>query len=320
MNKRRSRAIASFLAILLATVAVTAKGKKPKQTGWAEVVNAAVDVHHKPSAGKKSLMHLSIGALVATYESKISHGAEWTKVRTADLGTLEPVTGWVESARLKTFPTDRFPSDDGIEKILGGVYLEDAQTKYVQIARYVVGQHDQEPLLLAYIGSTFIPQTRLQIFKWSDAGWTAGPYLEFPFSQMRTGVAQIELRNLLGDGGLCLLTHEPFAQSFGASGVNLVIRRVSADGFETLWKAPLEIRNLSSYPPKIKHLDPPEKNIGAPGTVSTGTVQYQRNGKVEEPVWKGKVEFHVPGREAPVDTLKVEKVCHWNGNDFAPLN
>jgi hypothetical protein len=320
MNRRRFRAATLVLSILVAAAGGAAKQKKPTQTGWAEVVNAAVEVRSKPSSGKKSPARIGAGALVATYETKQSHGAGWTQVRFANLGTLEPVTGWVESDCLKVFPTDRFPSDEDVEKALGGAYLEDVNTRYMQIARYLVGQYKQKPLLMAYIGSTFLPHTRLQLLSLNEGKWVAGEFLEFPFAQLKTGVVEIELRDLLGDGNLCLLTHEPFAQSFGASGVNLVIRRIEAGGFKTVWKAPLEVRNLSSYPPKIKTLDPPEKNIGAPGTVSTGTVEYRRNGKTEEPVWKGKVEFYVVGREAPVNELKVEKVCHWTGSEFAPLN
>jgi hypothetical protein len=320
MKLNRSRTVVRILAFLLVAGIATAKEKKPIQTGWAEVVDAAVEVHSKPSTGKKVLAHLGAGALVGTFDTKRSHDVEWTQVHVANLGTLELVAGWVESSRLKMFPTDRFPSDADIEKLLGGVYLEDINTRYLQIARYLVPRAHQEPALAAYIGATSMPNTRLQAFEMTGGKWTAGPYVEFPFSQLKTGVTEIEVRDLVGDGNECLVTHEPFAQSFGASGVNLVIRRIEANAFKTLWQAPLDMKNLSSYPPKIKMLDPPEKNIGAPGTVSTGTVEYRRNGRVEEPVWEGKVEFHIPGRESPVDTLKVEKVCPWNGSEFAPLN
>ncbi len=321
MKGRRTRNLAKVFVFLLIAVPTAAKEKKPKQTGWAEVTNSVAEVRSKPSAGKKALTRLSAGALVATYQSKRSDAAEWTQVRTAIPATLEPVTGWVESSRLRIFPSDRFPSDEDLEKAMGGVYLEDVTTKYIQIARFLVERHGKEPLVAAYIGSTFLPHTRLQVFEMKGGTWTAGPYVEFLSSEVKkTGMTEIEVRDLLGDGNECFVTHEPFAQSFASSGVNLVIRRVEGGGFETLWQAPLEVSNLSSFPPKIKVLDPPEKNIGAPGTVSTGTVEYRRNGRIDEPIWKGKVEFHIPGREKPVDTLNIEKVCPWNGSEFAPLN
>lgn len=319
MKAKRYPSLIRLLAFLLFCGVAAAKDKKPKQTGWAEVLKSDTQVFAKPSAGKKASAQLGPRALVAVYESKHSGGADWTQVQTVVPATLAPVTGWVESTRLKMIPTGRFPSDEDLENLLGGEYLEDVNTRSMQIARYLVGQRDREPLLAAYIGATFIPQTRLQVFEMRGGTWTAGPYLEFMSSQLKTVVTEVEVRDLVGDGNDCLVTHEIFAQTFGSSGVNLVIRRIESGAFKTLWQAPLELRNLSSYPPKIKILDPPEKNIGVSGTVSTGKVTYQPNGPVQEPLWKGNVEFHVPGREKPVNTLNVEKACHWDGKEFAPL-
>ncbi len=319
MQAMRNPSLIRLVVFLLLCGVAAAKDKKPTQTGWAEVLKSDTQVFARASAGKKASAQLGAGTLVAVYESKRSGGVDWTQVHSTVTATLSPVTGWVESTRLKMFPTGRFPSDEDIEKILGGVYLEDVNTRSIQIARYLVGQHDQEPLLATYIGSSFIPQTRLQIFELKGGTWTAGPYLEFMSSQLKTVVNEVEVRDLVGDGNECLVTHEIFAQTFGSSGTNLVIRRVEAGAFKTLWQAPLDVHNLSSYPPKIKMLDPPEKNIGVPGTVSTGKVTFQSNGPVQEPVWKGKVEFHVPGREKPVNTVNLEKACHWNGKEFAPL-
>lgn len=320
MKLRQSLVAACVCTILLGGVTARAKDKKPVQTGWAEVTSTAVEVYRKASVGKKSLAHLSPRSLVPTFESKQSKSVQWTKISTADPATLQPVTGWVESSRLKTFPTDQFPSDEDLQKVLGGAFLEDIHTQDMRMLRYLLRPGDQEPTLLVFIGATFLPQTRLQAFVKKDGNWTAGPSFEYMPVQLKTGLAEIEIRDLIGDGRDCLITREPFAQSFGASGVNLVIRRIEGDVFKTVWQAPLEIRNLSSYPPKIKVLSPPEKNIGIPGSISTGEVEYRRSGKVEEPVWKGKVDFHIPGREKPLNTVNVEKVCPWNGSEFAPLN
>lgn len=320
MKLKRSFATTYVLITLVAGVTAQAKDKKPVQTGWAEVTNTAIEVYPRPSAGKKSLVRLSPSSLVPTFESKQSKSSQWTKVSTANPATLEPVTGWVESNSLQVFPTEQFPSDEDLQKVLGGAFLEDIHTQDMRMLRYVLRRGNQEPLLLVYIGSTFLPQTRIQTFERKDGNWAAGPSFEYMPVQLKTGVADIELRDLLGDGHDCLVTREPFAQSFGASGVNLVIRRVEGNTFKTLWQAPLEIKNLSSFPAKINVLAPPEKNIGTPGTVSTGKVEYRREGKVEEPVWKGKIDFYIPGREKPVNTVSVEKVCPWNGSEFKPLN
>jgi hypothetical protein len=318
MRRLVERPAICLAAILLAGSAAAAK-EKP-QTAWALVVRGPAEVHSKASRGSKVLAHLSSGALVAASDTKRSGGVEWTQVRVVALATLEAATGWAESSRLKSLPLNKYPADTELEAILGGPYLEDVNAKYTQIARYLVHIGREQTALVCYIGSVFIPQTRLQVFERAGGKWTAGPYLEFMPSQAKTGVTDIEIRDLVGDGNECLITHEPFDKTFGARGENLVILRLEAGKFRTLWQAPLQIRNFSSFPPKINILEPPEKNIGAPGTIATGTVDYKTSGKVSEPVWKGKVEFYVPGREAPVNTIQVEKVCRWNGSEFAPLN
>ena len=65
--------------------------------------------------------------------------------------------------------------------------------------------------------------------------------------------------------------------------------------------------------------EPPEENIGAPGTVSRATIEFRERGSVSQPVWKGKVEFYVFGGEKPVQSVSIEKVCPWDGKKFAPL-
>jgi hypothetical protein len=100
---------------------------------------------------------------------------------------------------------------------------------------------------------------------------------------------------------------------------NLIIRRVDGDKLLTVWQAPLEYRNLSQYSPKVQILQPPERNIGTPGTVTSGEVTYRPQGSGEAPVWKGKVEFFVLGREKALDSVAIEKACPWDGKEFTPL-
>jgi hypothetical protein len=320
MNRSPIRAVVWLFTLCLITAGALAKDKAPTQTAWALVVRGPAEVYKRASPGKKVLAHLNSGALVAAFKTQRSRGQEWTQVRVMDLATLEVVTGWAESSRFQKIPVDRYPDDAELEKLMGGEFLEDLQTKYTKLARFLVRVGGQEPALVCYLGSIFLPSTRLQVFESSQGKWTVGPHMEFTSSQTQTGVTEIEVRDLIGDGNECLLMHEPFAKPLGASGINLVIRRIAANGFTTLWQAPLELRNLASYPPKINTLDPPAKNIGAPGTVTKGAVEYKSNGRISEPVWKGKVGFYIPGREEPVNKVNVEKVCPWNGSEFAPLN
>ena len=318
MNRFVERPAICLAVILLAANAAAAR--EEPQTAWALVVHGPAGDHCEASRGSKVLAHLRSGAVEAVSDTKQSGGEAWTRVRVVSLATLEAATGWAESSRLKSRPLIEYPTDADLEAILGGPYLEDVNARYTQIARYLVRIGRDQPALACYIGSLFIPQTRLQFFERAGGKWTAGPHLEFMPSQAKTGVTDIEIRDLLGDGNECLITHEPFDKTFGARGENLVIRRLEAEQFRKLWEAPLQVRNFSAFPSKINVLEPPEKNIGAPGTIATGTVDYETNGKVSEPVWKGKVEFYVPGREAPVKTIQVEKICKWNGSEFGPLN
>ena len=229
------------------------------------------------------------------------------------------MTGWVEASRIEILPLDRFPSDHDLLDAMGGKYLEDFTAEYARIARHLARLGKQETALVCYVGTPFLGHTRIQVFELSDGKPVAGPYLEFPFSQIETGVTEIQFRDLLGNGEDLLITHEPFAHTMGARGADMVIRRIQGNGFEVLWQAPLELSNLASYAPHQDVLNPPVNNIGQPGTVTTATVEFRSTGRRSEPVWKGKISFYMVGREAPVQTLEVEKACPWNGDAFEPL-
>ncbi len=123
----------------------------------------------------------------------------------------------------------------------------------------------------------------------------------------------------MGDGNDCIITKEMFRNLTDTSGSNLVIRRVVGGQFKTVLQAPLKFKNLSQYNAKMQILQPPVKNIGAPGTVTTADVTYTPTGKGETPVWKGKIEFFVINREKALDSVTIEKTCPWDGNVFASI-
>jgi hypothetical protein len=316
---------ASLLSILfLASPAATAKEKEKAATvpiRWAYVTRQA-DVEARPAhpARKPANVRLQRGELVQVLGVKSKGASSSTKIGAVDPSTFEAVTGWVNSSSIiERGPNEPLPSDDDLLKLLGGRYLEDLTASTIAIARYVVQQGNREPVLLCFLGSRVLPQTRLQIFERTSGHFTLGPYLEFPASEMLSAITRLEVLDLLGDGDECIVTEEPFNTQPEEVGENMVIRRVEGNALETLWRAPLEFRNLSAFPPQINILKPPEKNIGSIGTVTSATVEFRTRGSVREPAWKGKIEFHVLGREEPVDTIKTEKMCPWNGSKFAPL-
>lgn len=293
--------------------------KPPTPTGWCYAAKEAVDAKPAPSERKKTTLRLGRGALVPAFEPKQAGGSNWTRVRVVDPAKLTAETAWVDSSKVESLPLNQFPIDADVLKLLGGSYLDDYTAANAAIARYLVRQGEREPVLICFVGSPMMPQARLQVLPRTPRGFMPGPYLEFPFSEMQAGITSLEVRDLLGDGNDFLITREGFNLGVASHGVNMVIRRLELGVFRILWKAPVEFSNLASFPPKPQMLTPPEKNIGLPGTVTKGDVEFRARGRLSEPVWKGKVEFHALGREEPVDTLNVEKVCAWDGTKFAPL-
>ena len=314
-----------FLFAFLATVpflfhgeARADKKRAAAPTSWGYVVRGT-NVVAKPGGHKPALLKLGRGALVTIIAEKSHASAPWARIRAIDPATLEPVVGWVESNQIETEPPSQYPSDSELLKQLGGVYLEDLTASSAQIVRYIMAQGQSGPALVCFIGTRVLPQTRLQIFQSSNGRFNPGPYIEFPSSEMQSAITSIEVRDLAGGGRDCLITHEPFKTQTHYDGVNMVIRKIDGGTFKTLWQAPLEFRNLASFPPKLQKLDPPENNIGTPGTITTGTVEFRARGQINEPFWKGKIAFYIPGREKPIDTVSLEKLCPWDGSKFAPL-
>ena len=309
-----------LVASLPAVAESVAKEKKPPSpTGWCVATVDELKVTPKPADRKKTLAQLGRGSVLATFEVNQKDGRSWTRVRAVDPAKLTPEMGWVDSSRVESLPLSQFPEDSELLKLLGGLYLEDFAAANTSIARYLVGRAGGDPLLVCFLGSPILPTARLQVFARVQGRLTLGPSLEVPFADLQAGIRHVEVRDLLGDGNDCLITHHFFSVGPEHQGVSLVVRRISSGGFKILWEAPIEVRNLGAYPPEILVLSPPEKNIGRSGTVTKGEVKFRMRGKVSEPVWKGRVEFYAVGREEPVESVPLEKVCAWDGSKFAPL-
>ncbi len=320
MKTRRLSLVFAIVTLLAAYVPAHGADKKPPApTGWCFVSKDSAEAKPTPSERKKTITRLGRGALMPVFEAKQAGGTNWTRVRVVDPAKLTPEVGWVDSSRVESLPLNQFPLDADLLKMLGDSYLDDFTAASTAVARFLLHQGGREPALVCFLGSPKFPQARLQVFLRSSRGFTPGPFMEFPFSELQTGITGLEIRDLLGDGNECLVTREGFNLGMETHGVNMVIRRLEAGAFISLWKAPVEFSNLASFPPRPHRLAPPEKNIGAPGTVTKGDVEFRARGGVNEPVWKGKIEFHAFGREEPVETLSVEKVCAWDGTKFAPL-
>ena len=137
---------------------------------------------------------------------------------------------------------------------------------------------------------------------------------------MKSPLTHIEVRNLTGDGNECLITHEPYSSGPANSGVRLVIRRMEEGDFKIVARLPVSAHNFGSFPPRMEILEPDEANIGRPGTDTEGEIEFRPHGSKTDIVWKGEINFHAMGRELPLETLTVERVWSWNGQEFVPQN
>jgi hypothetical protein len=299
--------------------AYAADRKPPQITGWRLASRGSLEVTAKAANRKAPLVELGAGAIVPAFEAKPAGGRQWVRVQAVDPAKPAPQMGWIDSTRVDALPLDEIPRDETILKLLGGTWLDDTTARNTAVARYRLRQGEKEPALVCYLGGDMIGQTRLQILTRSQGQWVAGPYLEFPFADVPSAVTRIEIRDLLGDGNECIITREPFAVGPQNAGVHTLIRRLEKRELKILWKAPLEARNLASYPATHRVLQPPEANIGMPGTVTKGELEFRTRGRLTDMVWKGKVEFYALGREEPAESVAIEKTCAWDGTKFAPL-
>ena len=96
-----------------------------------------------------------------------------------------------------------------------------------------------------------------------------------------------------------MITKEPFREQAQTYGTTLRIRRIADGKFQTLWQAPVEFQNLSQYSPKMQILQPPEQNIGAPGTVTTGEVTFRPAARGKSRYGRGRWSFSFSAGIAP---------------------
>src|SRR6266567_958905 len=293
--------------------------KKPPQTGWGYAAGGPVDVFEGLSMHPKLVLKLGRGALLPVYGEQEKNEKHWFEVMAIKPTTLEETFAWVESRRLKFFDTHRFPANEDLFMGAGAPFTDDVVAADTVITRLLLQQAPGPPLLVCLFDSPGLPNVRLQIFTARPHGYAPGPYLEFPNAEIRTPISDLEARDAVGDGNECLISHEAFTVGAQNQGVRLVVRRFEGGEIRTLWTAPLEYTNLASYEPKPHKLSPPEKNVGTPGTVTKATVEFVVGRGKPEIIWKATIEFHIPGRDKPVDMLTVERRCAWTGNRFEPI-
>lgn len=287
--------------------------------GWLDLHAGPRDASIPGHDLQKSTRRLFQGALLPVFKTREKHKQEFAQVGLLNLNTGNAELGWVEMNPAELKAPESYPTDSELLRLLGGAYLEDFTADHTHIARFLMLQGQSRPALLCYLVTPLQMMAKLVVFMPSEKTYRPGAALDITISDLHAGVTSFEIRDLLSDGSDCVITQEPFREQMQTFGSNLYIRNVADGQFQTLWQAPVEFRNLSEYNPKMQILQPPEQNIGAPGTMTTAEVTFRPNGKGQEPVWRGKVDFFVTGREKPVDFVKIEKACPWNGRVFAPL-
>jgi hypothetical protein len=286
---------------------------------WCYVHEGPLELVRKAGGRKTASLSLGRGMLAPVLKTESKNGRVRAMLRITDLATLNPVEGWVDSSKAEIIPLERFPSD---AEVLRQVSIEppDSSTGWsAAVARWLVKQGDSGTALVCFVAGFGQPVSRLVAFLPDGGKYVLGTLLEFPFSGMKPGIVSGEVRDLLGDGAECLITHEPFRAGPATFGVNIVIRRLDRGNFSTLWTAPLESQNLEFFPRETTILQPLEKNAGASGTVTKGEVEFQPHGKMYIPVWKATVEFFKVGQDKPIESVKVTKACPWTGSQFEPL-
>jgi hypothetical protein len=286
---------------------------------WCYVHEGPLELERKAIGRRTTSLSLDRGALLLVLRTESKNGRVRALVRVTDLSTLNPIDGWVDASHAEIVPLDRFPSDQELLRQLGSEYQDDFAASKAKVARWLVKEGNSGTALVCWVASVALPVSRLVAFLPAQGNFARGPWLEFPFSEMKPGIVSCEVRDLLGDGIECLITHEPFRKGPEVLGVNLVIRRLEGGNFRTLWSAPLESRNLEIFPSQRQIRQPLEKNVGAPGTVTRAEVEFQQRGNITIPVWKATVEFFAVGQDNPLNSVRVTKACAWNGFEFEAL-
>lgn len=300
------------------------KEKKPAgpiaPIGWLEIHTGSRKLSVSKEDLQKASRDLAQGLVIPVYKTKEKHGQTLARVGALNLETGSAELGWLGINPSELKPTESYPSDNDLLRQLGGPYLDDFTADHTDIARYLVRQGDGPPALLCYVLTSPLSMAKLVIFSPQQGIYAPTTTLNITIGEMDAGIASIEVRDLTGDGSDCVITKENFREQAQSFGKMLRIRRIAGGKFEDLWQAPIKYQNLSQYNSQMQILRPPEQNIGAPGTKTSGDVTFRSNGKGQEPVWKGKIEFYVAGREKALDSVSIEKACPWDGHAFAPLH
>jgi len=301
-------------------MAVTDDDKKPlAPSGWIYVGDNTHKLASRPGHQNDKAPAMARGTLAPVFKTEEKNGARWAQVHILGLATASAQVGWIEVGQAEIAPADAYPRDSALLAQIGGSSADDFFAQHTDIARFLLHESGGPPVLLCYVFCSRLPTAKLAAFTRHGEKFRLSTSLDYPINELQAGVVSLDVRDLVGDGNECFVTHEPFRQGPETRGKNLVIRRFAGDEFRTLWQAPLELRNLSEFRSKIQILDPSEKNIGAPGTVTTGDVTFRTQGNIQEPVWKGKVEFFLFGREEAADSVTLEKACPWDGQAYTPL-
>ncbi len=317
--------VACVLLSILVSVSALAKEKEKKEPeppapiGWLYLPQGSESLSVPEPDFQKAKRKIPRGVVVPVFKTKAKRGTTFAQVKALNFETGTAEMGWVQIKPADMKPAEAYPVDSELLKQLGPPYLDDFTAAHTDIARYQVRQAQGSPALLCYVLTTPLSMARLVIFTSENGKYLPGGTLNFVIGEMQPGITALEVRDLVGDGSDCVISKEPFREQAQTYGTNIVVRKIAVGNFQIVWKAPTEYHNLSEYSPKMQILQPPEKNIGASGTVTKGDVTYRAQGRGQEPVWKGKVDFFAFGREKPVDSVSFEKACAWDGKAFAPL-
>ena len=316
----KQTALLLILIIMSSTSEELASAKdalKPDPTLWCLVTKDGVEARSKPN-DKKTVSKLRRGALLPGYATKNSDKQEWVQIATVDLDRMTPVSGWVKSSEVEIKAANEFPVDDKVLVASGRPFVEDFAAENTAIARFLVGSREAGPVMVCYLGTEVLSHTRMQVFYQSKGRLKAGPSIDLPFAEMKSPITRIEARDLVGGGDECLITHEPYSAGPQNSGIRLVVRRLEANNFKVVAKIPISAHNFASFPPRLEILEPDEANIGRPGTDTKGEIEFVARDSRTIIVWKGEINFHALGRERPLETLTVEKLWSWDGQQFSP--
>jgi hypothetical protein len=323
MTKRIAALVWLVAAALSFPPAALSKEKKPagppKPIGWVYIDDGPRDFSGTTLDLNKVKRKISRGSLLPVFKTKEKNGETYGKVLSLNLENGYAEEGWVTITPGELKPAEAFPLDADLLDLVGGPYLDDVIANRTEVLRLLVHQPQHPDLLVCYLLAPQLMTAKLVVFVRNHDKFAVAGSVEIPMAESLNGITSIETRDLLGDGNDCIISKEKFRNLLDTAGTNMVIRRIAAGQLQTVWQVPVKFKNLSQYNSEIRILQPPESNIGAPGTVTTGDVTYKPEGKGQTPVWKGKVEFFIINHEKALDSVSIEKSCPWDGNKFAPL-